>query len=813
MKVSLNLLRTFANFDQPLNQLVELIGARIGEVEEIAELGPLYKGIVVSEIVEAKPHPDADKLGVYKISTGRNTVQVVAGDKTLRVGNRVAYIPPGTVVPATASDEQPLIISERSLRGELSQGMLGSARELAFGADHEGVLKLDDVGQIGQFLAEVYQLDDVILDIETKVLTHRADMFGHLGFARELAGVLDQPFTSPGWWKPEPSWAKPETTLPLKINIAGTKQVPRFNASVFAGVKVGPGPIQIQTWLNRLGVRPLNNVVDLTNYLMLLTGQPLHAFDYDKVLKVGGAAELTARVGKDGEKLTLLDGRTIELTSDDLVIAGPSAPLSLAGVMGGAATEVDDSTKNVIIEAANFDMYAIRNTSMRHGIQSEAVTRFARGQDPAFIPAVQGQVRTHLEQLGVAAASNLLDKYPAPAKTRSVSVQAKRINELLGLKLKSADMARRLRNVELKTKLSGDKLTVQPPPWRPDLNLAEDLVEEIGRLNGYDRIKPRLPLRSLAAAPIEPLEDLRRQAATLLSAAGGSELLTYSGVSRDLLAAAGQDAAYAYEIRNALSPDLHHMRLSLVPSLLSKVSPNLRRGYERFVLFEIGAVHHKTLLDGGLPAEQTALALVFAAGSKTAPRGAPYYQAAYYLSHLLHRLGFAFSLSVSFDAHDPWLVQTAAPFAHARRASVIVGDQTVGVVGELAAATVRRLKLPAATCAFELNLGRLLGATKGEQTAYRPLSRFPHVLADLTLKVPAEVKFAQLLSTLEAARPKPPLELAIRPLGIYQSSHSTKNVTFRLDFVSFERTLKQAEVNELVASLAASAQNLGAKVV
>ena len=400
MIISVNWLKQFTPIDMPINELATLIGSRLVEIEEVIDLGVKYKGVVVAKVVECAKLEGSDHLNVTKIDDGgmaqgverdeNGLVQVVCGAPNVRAGMLVAWLPPNSVVPETVNDKEPFVLGARKLRGAMSNGMLASAKELDLFDDHTGILEVDKDCAPGSSFAEVYELDDYLLDIENKSLTHRPDTFGIIGFAREVAAIQGKAFQTPDWLKAlEPAFDVEQSGLDApKVSIDDPQLSDRYQAVILSGTDGAVhSPVQVQTYLARVGVRPISAVVDVTNYLMMLTGQPLHAFDYDKVLAAsGGDAHIHVRAGREKETLDLLDGRTVELTPDDIVIAAGETAIGLAGAMGGANTEIDDSTKNIILESATFNLYNLRATQMRHGIFSEAITRFTKGQ-PAELTA------------------------------------------------------------------------------------------------------------------------------------------------------------------------------------------------------------------------------------------------------------------------------------------------------------------------------------------------------------------------------------------------------------------------------------------
>ena len=376
---------------------------------------------MVAKVMSCVDHPDSDHLHVCKIDDGGKAqdverdengyVQVVCGAPNVREGLLVAWLPPGSTVPESAGSD-PFVLGKRELRGVMSNGMLASPRELALGDSHEGILEIDKDVLPGSNFAEVYKLDDYIVDIENKMFTHRPDCFGALGVAREIAGILHHQFKSPQWYRMNPEFPSKTADLPLQVTNEIPELVPRFSAVTLSDVKLGPSPVWLQVALAKVGQKAISNVVDLTNFYMLLTGQPLHAYDYDKVksLTGGEAAEITIRHPRPGEKIKLINGKEIEPRAEAMMIASGDHLIGIGGVMGGFDTEVDENTRNIILEAASFDMYNIRRTSMAHGLFTDAVTRFNKGQSPLQTVAVLAKIASDIEQMaGGKVASELID--------------------------------------------------------------------------------------------------------------------------------------------------------------------------------------------------------------------------------------------------------------------------------------------------------------------------------------------------------------------------------------------------------------------
>jgi phenylalanyl-tRNA synthetase beta chain len=523
---------------------------------------------------------------------------------------------------------------------------LASPKELALSDEHEGILDIDpsewsplkDEIKPGAKFAHVFGFDDAVIDIENKMFTHRPDLFGQLGLAREVAGINHQKFTSPDWYK-NASDVQSGSGLQLEVVNEAPELVPRLMSVAIKNIEVKPSPLWLQCELVRVGQKPINNVVDVTNYIMLLTAQPTHAYDYDKLK----GNKLVARMSKPGEKLTLLNHKTYELNENDIVIADGEAPIGLAGVMGGGESEVSETTKNLVLECANFDMYNLRRSSMRHGVFTDALTRFNKGQSPLQNPNVlQLLIQSIGDVAGGEVASEVFDTWQDKERQwvhPPVPVTADFINERLGLELGAEEMKKLLENVEMTVEVEGDKLTVMSPFWRTDIETREDVVEEVGRLYGYDKLPLDMPQRSIKPVNKDPLLQLKDRVRQALAGAGANEILTYSFVHGNLLVSAGQNPAKAFKVSNALSPDLQYYRLSLTPSLLDKIHPNIKAGYNQLGLFEIGKGHNVDQIDGdGLPTEFEMLECVYAAADKAAPAGAAYYQAQRFLRRLADSL-------------------------------------------------------------------------------------------------------------------------------------------------------------------------------
>lgn len=821
MKVSVNWLKQYLNFELPaVPELVEKIGAQLGAVEEVIDLGARYKNIGIVKVVTCEPLENSDHLHRCMIDDGGvrqdverdedGLVQVLTGAPNVHAGMWAVWLAPGTVVPESIIAGDPFTLTARPMRGAMSNGMLASAKELGIGDSHEGLLNINPDEWLpsgmqitpGADFAEVYGLNDHIIDIENKMFTHRPDCFGILGVAREVAGIFGEQFTSPDWYATVKEIVA-GTDLPLTIVNDIPQSVPHFMAVSLKDVQLKASPLWMQIELARVGAKPISNVVDVTNYVMLLTGQPLHAYDYDKV----GTGTLGARLAREGETIALLNGKTIELTDADMVITDGSKPIGLAGVMGGAETEVDGNTKNIILEVATFDMYTIRRTSMRHGLFTDAVTRFNKGQSPLQNSHILSLAMQSVQDVaGGTVASAVQDSDHTEGRSsvyEPVTVSVEFINARLGLQLSANEMATLLTNVEFGTVIGVEdrEITVTAPFWRTDIELKEDVVEEVGRLYGFDKLPLELPVRAITPALQDALLAQKTAIRNTLTRAGANELLTYSFVHGNLLTKVGQSLDQAFKLTNALSPDLQYYRYSALPSLLDKVHPNVKAGYDEFALFELNKGHNVSYKDAdGLPLELENLDLVYA--SKTEQPGAAYYRARRYLDVLAEDLGILLTYRpLTEDPHTP----LSDPFDHGRTAQVFAGEAPIGMIGEFKGGVRKALKLPAYTAGFTVSQTQLLAAS-GQAKTYQPQPRFPKIEQDISLRVSTDTPYAELQGvvwrTLAAEKPEQTvLKLSVR--DIYQPTDrpDSKHITFRVSLASFEKTMTDQEASALLGAV------------
>ena len=848
MKISLKSIKAlnylyetgFDPYDYTPEEIIQRIGLQLGAVESVEDRREWYQDAVAVKVVECVKHPNADKLSLCKVDDGgvhqhvdrdeNGHVQVVCGAPNVSEGIFAVWLPPQSIVPSSRNDEQPFELDARELRGEMSNGMLASPKELALSDEHAGIMVLEDDGryqdlEAGTPLYKLLDVDDVIIDLENKMFTHRPDCFGELGVARELSGIFGQQFSSPEWYKTPTidnrTLATKKDSLPISTENYAADKVPRFMLQSVAGVEFGKSSYQAQLQLIKVGIKPINEIVDWTNYFMHMSGQPLHAYDYDKVAKLssGEHAVVNTRMAEEGETLKLLNGKEITLTSDDIVIATDGKVIGLAGVMGGSETEVDENTKNIIIECGTFDMYAIRRTSMRHGLFTEAVTRFNKGQSPLQNDKVLSKITDWA--CGFAKGTLASPMYDSSNfdiqadNLNHVTVKLNFINSRLGTSLTFSEVKTMLENVEFIASYHHDDspeddptMIVSAPFWRMDISIPEDIVEEVGRLYGYQNVPVVLPTRTTKPAPLNELRKYKTTLRDILTKIGANEVLTYSFVHGNLLKNVGINPDEAsYHIRNAISPDLQYYRPSTLPSLLSKVNQNIR-AYEGqpnndFALFELGKAHVKGHTDSdepSIPAQYRRISYVRAADNKTSKE---YSNEAYYsVKSVIDAItnNQADYLELDTNSHP-----ITSPFQLGRSAVVEIDGVVIGVVGEFRRDVAKSLKLPEYCAGFELDIELL--KKHASLPTYSKLSQYPSTFQDITFEVDKDVQWGSLDRLLRAellvADAEDNLIYNVSAGDIYiPESSDKKRVTFRVELASHVKTLQSSEVNSILDNIA-----------
>ena len=833
MIISVNWLKKFVPDLPEIDELSKLIGARLVEIESIENLNEKYKDVIIARVISAKKVEGSDHLNLCKIDDGgkrdgverdeNGFVQVVCGAPNVREGLFVAWLPPKAIVPETFGGEN-FQLSARKLMGNMSNGMIASLRELGLGDEHDGILEISPEAfenglQAGDSFAEKFELNDYLLEVENKSLTHRPDCFGIIGFAREVAGILGQKFVEPDFIKQSDFGFEVNNDKSIVIDTQDSEICERYTAAIFdvSDILKNPNLTLEKTYLLRSGMRPIDTITDLANELMLETGQPLHTFDFDKLAKINGGenVKMTVRKAFENEELELLDGRKIRMSQNDIVIAtgenGENA-VALAGAMGGKSTEIDENTTRILVESATFNLYNLRNTQMRHGIFSEAITRFTKGVPEMMSRKVLDLFGVQLLALGGKSLSEIADSKGDFYYNKSeISVSKDKINQILGTNFSSEEIQKTLENVGILAKYENSE-TFMIPFWRNDLHIEEDLIEEVGRLNGYDNIKLQLPKRTFRAVKKAKIDLLQSEIREILVASGANEILTYTFVHGDLLEKAGQDPKNAYKIVNSISPELQYYRQTLTPSLLSKVNQNIRAGFSEFAIFEMNKITEKMLglNEENVPFEQKKLAFVY---TKNKGENA-FFEAKNYAEFLFKKLG----LKVEFVKFDLSKSPLSTEFEPKRSALIKIsdseGEKILGVIGEFKKKIQKALKLPESTAGFELDLGILLENIGRTNVKIKAFSKFQSVERDISINVDETRQFAEIFGIFENISSEfRNVEIETLPIDIFNNGDGTKNISIRFKITPFEKTLNGDEIRDIMQKIEEKAIKNGGKII
>ena len=830
MLISLNELKKLVKIDLETPELLKLIGSRLVEIESVDDWSKKYKKIYAVKVLECEDI-EGTHLHLCKINAGKDLndsidpehsgfIQVVCGAPNVKKGMMAVWIAPGAIVPPTFGTDEPFEISERKLRGFMSFGMLAGADELGFGDDHSGIVELDpDFAKPGELISDLFDLNDQIIEVENKSLTHRPDCFGLVGFAREVAGILGEKFVEPLPNAISDLENLTKALTPLLVQISDYKICPRYEALVFDLEKIPEASPYLTTddiFLFKAGMRPISPIVDLTNLIMLKTGQPLHAFDYDKFIAVGASEkpELGVRLGREKEKLVLLGDEEIELNTNDIVITSNDVPVALAGAMGGESTAIDETTKKVILEIASFSLYNLRKTQMSHGLFSEAITRFTKGRPatdlaPAIVSALAEFSRLGGKLNNIFSASDP----KLPKEPEKIRVTVEEINSLLGSEYSKSLIEKTLENVGIKIESDKDDpetLLATPPLWRTDLHIKEDIIEEVGRLLGYDNLPLSFPTRPFVCASVDPLLPLKSSIRNILSdRLGFNEVLTYSFVSKKLQEKASGSPENSYKIVNSISPELELFRDSLVPSLLEKTYENQKAGQKDFVLYELNQISKKSfgLNEENVPKMETHLAIV---------ASQDFYFVKQTLLELEKRLGLAFSLK---PVSPVAISQT--PFEPTRSLEIFVNiDETeisVGYLGEIKKSVQKSFKLSENASALEISLDPCITAQtrKNFSSNSVSLSKYPSVSRDLTFQVSEDTPYIAIENAITSVlTQQKDLIFSLEPVSIFKKpTLPTKNLSFHLIFASKTKTLNSEEISDIIDEIINNLTALGAKLI
>ena len=783
MKVPLSWLRELVDVDASADELAVKLSNTSAAVDSIERYADGVKGVVVGRVLDVEDVPESDKLVISHIDIGDEKLTILAGAKNFSQGDLVPVAKIGALV--TTLD---VPISRRKMVGKYeSEGMLCSASELGIGDDHKGILVLDDDLPLGADVAELLGLDDDVLEFE--IYPNRPDEMSILGIAREVALVYGSPLRYPDVSVVEEG---PDASSVTSVQIDDRDGCPRYLARIITGVSWGPAPALVRSRLAACGVRPISNLVDATNYVLLLTGQPLHAFDLDKLAE----ERIVVRRARDGEVMRTLDDVERKLDPTDLVIADASSAQALAGVMGGSTSEVSETTTRILLESAYFNPVSISHTSRRHHLRSEASHRFERGTDPRMVPDAAAIAAEMMRMwAGGVVGKGAVDEGEAPP-LRKLTLRPERIEAILGIAVDNAETTKWLSGLGCEVDGSSP-MTVVVPSWRPDLEREVDLIEEVARLHGYEHI---------AAVPKHGLQGGRTTAQVLRErlrdtflGAGLSEATLSTFVAAEDIAAIGYDGPLVH-VSNPMTEDQNQLRPSLFPGLLRAAQRNLARGVSNIRLFEFGKIFRGWPEGATLPDESEHVAFVLV-GDMNDPhwsrdeRAPDAFDAKGIIALALQELGIG-----------GWTLETdnvGALFHPGRAANVMHNGTMVGRFGEVRPSVARAFDLPSAVIGG-LSLEPLFPRHPNTLHA-GALPNQPPVLRDISVSLDEAIAAGDVIVTIEQAGGE--ILESVEVVDVYrgaQVGEGRKSLAFRITFRAPDRTLTAEEADAARAAIVAA---------
>jgi phenylalanyl-tRNA synthetase beta chain len=828
MKLTLNWLKQYVDFDWSPEQLAERLTMLGLEVEGVHKTGGEFDGIVVAQILTRDPVPGSDKLSVCKVNDGKGERVIICGAQNHKPGDKVPLILPGASLPLKPGDKEPFVIRERKVFGITSYGMMCSPQELGLPDQVDGLLILPPDAKIGQPFAEYLGRTggDVVFDLE--ITPNRSDWNSVIGIAREIAAVTGNKLKMPSVQseKLKTENLKLETSALVSVRIEDPDLCPRYTARVIKGVKIGPSPDWLRSMLEKVGIRSINNVVDVTNYVMLEIGQPLHAFDYHLIAKgKDGKPTIVVRRAKAGEEFITLDGQKHKLGTENLLIADEEKGIALAGVMGGQNSEIKDNTVDVLIESAYFSPTNIRRTSKTLGLRTDASYRFERGADIDINDWASARcAQLILETAGGQLAEGVVDAYPNPVKPKEITLRHHKVNELLGIELRPEEIEFYLGQLGLKTigrkarpvgaNAAPEPVTFQIPTFRVDLKREVDLIEEIARLHGVDKIPSTPPRGALGTNAFDATHDVLAEARRILSGLGLHEAQGQTLIANVECRMPNAELA---GLANPLSSDMDVLRPSLLPGLIHSLRHNISRKNYDVGLFEVGRVFKniaQTSPSAGSPGVPPGGATGSRANSQagslryieerrvaialTGQRALPFWSGnerdakfdASDLKGVLEEFFEQFGLRGMTFARQ---AESTALFLES--ATIQLGKQTLGEFGQLLPALAKGYDLRDAVLLAELNLDLLL-ARRNPAKSFKPLPAFPAIRRDVAMIVPEATTHDAVLQVVKQTKP---LNLeAVELFDVFRGKNvpeGQKSLAYAFTYRAADKTLTDAEVN------------------
>jgi phenylalanyl-tRNA synthetase beta chain len=785
MKVPLNWLREYVDITLPPADLASKLTLAGFEVKWTQVVGGNWENIIIGQIVAVNPHPNADRLRLATVDLGTDQQTVVCGAPNLNVGDKIAFARVGAQLIDPQSGQVAELKSAK-IRGVVSSGMICSERELGISDSHEGIMVLPQEAPVGTPLAD-YR-GDTVFDLD--ITPNRPDCLSVIGIAREVAALSGQSLHIPGISYEEKAAPIDQQ---ISIEIVDPDLCPRYCASLITGVKIAESPGWMQERLLACGMRPINNIVDITNYIMLEYGQPLHAFDYDKIR----GKKIIVRRATNGEVIVSLDGVERALSRDMLVIADEERAVAIAGVMGGANSEVTENTSTILLESANFNQASIHYTSRHLFLTSEASMRFERGISPGVtIPALRHATQLIMQLGSGKVAEGVADVYPGRREPEPILLSTDEVKRILGVEFSPDQIAGTLTSLGFDVKADGSQVWVTAPYWRSDIKQAVDLIEEVARIIGYDQIPTTMLSQPLPPQNPDPILSLKGEIRHSLVGYGFQEVITYSLTSLEkltnLVPEPRSPEPMPLRVANPMTADQEYLRPSIRANLWDVLSANRRHEDGGIRLFELGKIYLPK--EKGLPSEPEVLCGILS-GTRIEKSwlggdgSFDFYDAKGVVEGLLCHLG----VEVNFE-------QGSDEGLHpAKQAAIVIEDDNLrvklGVAGELHPKVADAFEISEPVCLFEINVTALLSFTTGHKM-FQPIPRFPSTVRDLALVVDFEVTHQRVQDVIRSF----PLVSEVTLFDVYSGKQVTagkKSLAYRLVYQSPTHTLTDEEVNKV----------------
>lgn len=782
MKVTYNWLKEYVDFDLSPDQLADLLTMLGLEVESMERIGEGFDDVVVAVVEEKRQHPNADKLSLCRVNNGKEVLDVVCGAQNFKQGDTVALAQIGATLPGDFK------IKRSKIRGEESCGMLCSDKELGLAEDSAGIMILSGSGHaLGTPVFEALGLKDTLFEIG--LTPNRADCLSVVGIAREIAAKLGLKVNYPASEVIEGA-EKAESYIGVAVEDADL--CPRYAARYISGCKIAPSPEWLVKRLNAIGIRSINNVVDITNLVMMELGQPLHAFDCDRLAE----KRIVVRRAGEGELFTTLDAQQRVLVSEDLVICDAERPVALAGVMGGLNSEIEDTTTCILLESAFFRPAAVRKTSKRLGLHTESSHRFERGIDiDGVIRALNRAAALIAEMAGGVVAQQCVDIYPGKRELDSIAFRPERANSLIGIDLPTEEIIGILNRLECQV-VEGEsgEVLVTPPSYRIDIEREIDLVEEVARLNGFDKIPVTMPIARITSDRPSRHQQLEKRVRNILVDQGMNEVINFSftepGSAGKLMLNEDDPRRKAIKLSNPLVDEQSVMRTSLLPGLLETVARNINFRSLDLRLFEIRRVYMPSAGES-MPFEP-----LFIVGAMTGSRDGDGWSRPNDLVDFYDAKGAVESLLDLLDVHGiSWVVDSVEPYYHpGKSCSIMAGRDRIGSVGELHPTVQENFGIEKPVFCFELDFEKLVKNSGSKKSITAP-SRFPDSTRDIAMLVPDNLHSEMILGCIRGVKAKEIENVQIfdvyRGKGIPEGFTS---IAVRIRYRSYERTLTDDEI-------------------